>query len=288
MMLAAYQGIRQLPRLDNRDDISNQWRRDTPDIYDAQCDAWYSHALFEPCVLGDASASRTVVLLGDSIGAQWFSMIPEIFREPYWRIVLLTKSSCAMVDEDYFLPIIGKTYQVCTDWRNTVLDKLDLLKPDVLIIGSSTTYPFSEHQWIEGSSRILDRVSQAATTVIVIPGTPSLSFDGPGCVYRHLSADGQIDNEACLAKGRLKRIKAKIKFLEQAVNRFSNVHMLNLNDLICPDGQCRATNTEGLVVFRDSQHLTDTFVRAQIPYVRERLERLFNDPELLNQGSITQ
>jgi len=287
MILAMYHGIRELPKSDSTTDVSNQWRRDKPVIYRYSCDTWYESTQIARCVFGKETASKTVVFLGDSIGLQWFSIAPIIFPQPLWRIIVLTKSSCALVDEDYYYSHIGKTYQVCTDWRNKILDEMDKLRPDILIMGNSATYDFSESQWIDGSSRILDRLSVAARKVFVIPGTPNLGFDGPGCTSRHLSVKGQIDKGACLAKDRISLIKPGIGFLEQAVNRFANVHMLNLNNLVCPGGNCRAVSTEGLVVFRDSRHLTDTFVRAQVPYIRERMEQLSKDSELLNKGGIT-
>ena len=142
-----------------------------------------------------------------------------------------------MVDESYYYSRIRKIYQVCTDWRNKVLDELDTLKPEVLIIGSAATYDFSETQWIEGSSRVNERVGKAATTVFVIPGTPSFGFDGSGCVLRHPSPEGIIDREACEAKGRLKYVESVTKFLGLTANRFPNVLMLNLNELVCPGGK---------------------------------------------------
>ncbi|MBV1880395.1 MAG: acyltransferase [Pseudomonadales bacterium] len=272
-----YRGLRPLPPSNTTPDISHQWRSDVPVIYGLGCDAWYAHARVEPCVFGVEKAEKTVVFLGDSIGAQWYSMIPEIFAKPVWRVIVLTKSACAMVDEDYYYSTIGKTYQVCTDWRNAVLDELKILKPDVLIMGSSATYEFSETQWIEGSARVLKRVNDMETTVFVIPGTPSLGFDGPSCVSRHLSSEGRIQLENCMAKGRIQEIESAVRFLERAVSQYSNVHMLNLNDLVCPGGNCRAITEQGIIVFRDSQHLTDSFVRSQVPFIRERLHYFYDD-----------
>jgi peptidoglycan/LPS O-acetylase OafA/YrhL len=280
MILALHQGLAQLPQPDDTTDVSNRWRLDLPEFYRMDCDGMHFHSRIELCVFGAETAKRTVVFLGDSIGVQWFSMIPEIFPGPLWRIIVLTKSGCAMVDEDYYYQLIGKTYQVCTDWRNAVLDELDTLKPDMLLMGSAATYDFSETQWIEGSTRVFERVSKAAATVFVIPGTPSLSFDGPGCVSRHLSPDGLIERANCLAKDRLKYIKSVTNFLGQAANRFPNVYMLDLNDLVCPGGDCNAISEEGMVVFRDSQHLTDSFVRFQAPFIHERVKRLYKDSGL--------
>ncbi len=271
-------GLRQFTQLDAATAKSRQWKSDMPEIYDRKCDAFQAHSRVEPCFFGSDAAKKTVVFLGDSIGVQWFSMIPQIYPEPLWRIIVLTKSACAMVDEDFYYPS-GKINQVCTDWRNGVLNKLDALKPDVLIMGSAATYKFSETEWIEGSSRVFERVSKAAIKVFVIPGTPSLGFDGPGCLSRNPSPEGEghINSESCIAKNRLKHIEAVTKLLGKTADRFSNVHILDLNDLVCPAGNCSAISEEGVVVFRDSQHLTDSFVRVQVPIVGERLKRLYKD-----------
>lgn len=281
-ILVMYQGLRHLPQANTDTDQSNQWRGDMPVIYHQSCDAWYTHARVEPCAFGLETAEKTVVFLGDSIGAQWFSMLPEIFPEPHWRIFVLTKSSCPMVDEDFYYSRIGKIYQVCTDWRNSVLDGLQKLRPDVIIMGSAATYDFTQTQWIEGSSRVLERLNNAQTSIFIIPGTPSLGFDGPGCVARNLSSDGHIARADCLAKDRIKHIAPVVGFLEQAVNRFPNTYLLNLNDLVCPGGSCNAINEQGIIVFRDTQHLTDTFVRSQIPFIRERIKSLYNEDLLSN------
>ncbi|MEI6987490.1 MAG: acyltransferase family protein [Rhodospirillaceae bacterium] len=271
MLFGLFHGLRHLPQADTTADISNQWRSDVPIIYRQPCDAWYFNAQVEPCVFGTETAKRTVVFLGDSVGAQWFSMIPAIFPVSEWRIIALTKSSCPIVDEDYFYPRIGQIFHICAEWRNAVLDEITKLKPEVLIMGSASTYDFSETQWIAGSARIFERLSKSATAIIVIPGTPNLNFDGPGCVARYLSPEGRIDSSACLARDRMQHVDLVKNYLKQAAGRFPNVRVLDLNDLVCPGGNCNAVSEDGLVIFRDSQHLTDAFVQARISLIRERL-----------------
>jgi hypothetical protein len=62
-------------------------------------------------------------------------------------------------------------------------------------------------------------------------------------------------------------------YLRQVVALFENATFLDLNDLVCPDGYCAARNAQGQVVYRDRKHLTDSFVRAQVPLVRNRLRQ---------------
>ena len=264
-------GLSHLPRPEPKSDRSLKWRFDIPEIYyRMQCDDWYSNDRLLPCVFGPKGARKTVVVVGDSVLAQWFSAFPAIYRAPEWRVVVLTKSSCPMVDEDFFYERIGAIYHVCTRWRDAVLDELDRSKPDVVITGSAATYGFSEKSWVEGSSRIFARLARSARKVYVVPGTPTLGFDGPSCVDRNLSRDGKIDPTRCVAENRQSRVAPVRKYLERAVQGLPNVGIVDLNDLVCPDGACRAISLEGQVVFRDSQHLTDSFVRSKVPEIEQR------------------
>jgi peptidoglycan/LPS O-acetylase OafA/YrhL len=270
--------MRQLPEQVANTDISNKWRADLPIIYRMGCDAWYANSDLNPCTFEAKDAKntkKTVVLLGDSIEAQWFSMVPEIFRPPLWRTIVLTKSSCPIVDEDIFYKRIGKTYQVCSDWRNKALDWLDTVKPDVVVTGNAATYNFTKKQWVEGTTRILNRISKAADQVVMMPGTPGLGFDGPGCISRNMTPDGKINISACTSSGKMKQVDSVTGYLHLASAHFPNVFLLNLKDLVCPGGVCNAVSNKGAVVFRDTQHLTNNFVRSEIPAIREEFKKLF-------------
>ena len=268
-------------------DMGIRWRMDLPVIYRMNCDAWYANAMVAPCEFGPRQPKKTVVLLGDSVMSQWFSMVPAIFKAPDWRTVVLTKSSCPMVDEDIFYERIGKIYQVCTDWRRAVLDRLDKLKPDLLILGSAATYKYTNAQWTQGSRRILQRVSRAAGEVIVIPGTPHLNFDGPSCVVKHLLPDGSYKRDSCNSGGSRHLTNRITGYLRKAAQGIANVRVLNLNDLVCPNGTCKAVNANGIVVFRDSQHLTNSFVKANTPAIRTLLYNSLQSlgaPNLIDNG----
>lgn len=263
--------------------LADAARRDMPIVYARGCDRSYSDKNVHPCLFGDTDAPRTVVLLGDSIGAQWFSLLPEIFRTPEWRTVVLTKSACPMVDEDYFYRPIGKTYTVCREWRDAVFAYLKSLRPNVVFLGSSATYGFTEAQWTDGSTRVLARLTAVAEHVVVVTGTPRLSFDGPGCLARHApAADGPVAVNKSICREALVATQAAdvANYLARAVKRFPTAGLLDLNDLVCPDGYCSAQNPAGLVVFRDSLHLTDSFVRTQVPKVIDRLKLIGLEPLL--------
>lgn len=245
-------------------------RNDVPVIYRMACDTWFHSADVQPCVFEAGTPKKTIVLMGDSIGVQWFSALPELFKAPEWRIVVFTKSACPMVDEDFVYQRIGHVFAVCTEWRNNALATIASLKPNVVIVGSAATYDFNESQWVEGSARVLGRLSRVAQHVLVIPGTPSLTFDGPSCMERHAHNKVAPAAGGCLAPNRKALVDPVTSHLIKASQRHPNIRVIDLNSLVCPAGDCAATTAEGVPVFRDSQHLTNSFVLSQLP----ALERL--------------
>ncbi len=272
LVLAVAFHVQRVPlnAVDPQVDLAASIRGDLPAIYQMPCDAWYQHAKVEPCVFGPSDAPNTAVLLGDSIGAQWFSAWAHIFVPPQWRLVVLTKSACAMVDEEYFYPRIGKVYDVCRQWREAVLKQIGNFDPKVIVVGSAATYGFSHKQWVEGSKRVLERLSAIAERVVLVSGTPVLGFDGPSCIARQLQV-GNLATNDCISESPTEKFDQVAYLLSTAASDFSNVQVFNPVDLVCPRGQCRAVSPTGIPVFRDSQHLTDTFVRSTVKHLRKQL-----------------
>lgn len=253
-------------------------RLDTPVIYTAgfNCDTHTASAEVEPCASGPKDASRTAVVIGDSIGVQWVSVMPEIYAAPEWQVLVLTKSSCPMIDEDVFYEVIGEMYDICTEWRNAAIDYLVDLRPDVVFVGTSSNYIFSEEQWVGGTERILARLAPAVGRVAVIAGTPALSFDGPSCVEQPYRFSFRLVDSRRECEERLTRPNSVevTGFLKAAVSGFDNVELVDLNDLVCPENRCAAQTVDGVSVFRDNQHLTVTFVMNQLPEIRRRFQAL--------------
>ena len=240
------------------------------------CDTWYFSTELVPCAIGERDGEHLAILLGDSIGAQWSTLVSGVFSAPDWQVLVLTKSSCAIVDESYYYEKAGGDYVVCTEWRNKALEYIAALEPDVVIIGSSATYDFTDSQWVDGSSRVLSKLSKAAFQVVVVAGTPELTFDGPSCLeepyrfsYRLLGGSRECEEVESESTS-----EDVVAYLRRSVADFSNANVLDLGDLVCPEGKCAARTKEGTVVFRDQQHLTMTFVNEQIDEARARLQAM--------------
>ncbi|MBA6412941.1 acyltransferase [Parahaliea sp. F7430] len=254
-------------------------RSDVPIIYRYQCDLWYHSDELTPCEFKGEGYSKTIVLIGDSILAQWFSLFAEVYPPPEWRVIVLTKSACPMIDVDFFYPRIGATYTVCSNWRQKAIEYLKDISPDLIVLGSAASNSFNKNQWIDGSRRIFEKLTLASDNIVVIAGTPKLAFDGPSCLERALSANNSLPTVenligACQTKKSDSPASTVEKYLDTAIANIKGVSLINLNALVCPNNICGAISKDGVIVFRDSQHLTDSFVRSLIPEARIRLKEI--------------
>lgn len=247
---------------DPQQQLYRQAHIDAPVIYSMGCDDWYHSDRVRICAFGSQDAQHTAVLMGDSIGAQWFPALAEIFNRPGWRLMVLTKSSCPMVDEPYFYARIGREYIECANWRKQALLRIASIKPDIVMLGTVQSDDFSQAQWVQGTERVLSVLSPDSGHVYLIRGTPHLPFDGPECLAgRNWLPWLSMAKRRCEASASNPHGDDVFRWLQEAASHFGNVTAIDMNPLICPNGKCSAQR-DGQVVFRDSQHLTASFVRT--------------------------
>lgn len=247
-------------------------KSDAPIIYFMGCDAWYNNADLEICRFGSQTARNVAVMMGDSIGLQWFPAAKEVFRELGWSLLVITKSSCPMVDEPVFYQRIGRTYTECSEWRTKALEAVKKIRPDVLLLGSSAGYSFNDQEWERGSTRVLASLAPSTGRIYLIRPTPTLPSDGPSCLVKALDIPADTDRGAACtwASSTVEHDLRVWNLLTSVARRFDNVTTLDLNDFVCPEATCRAER-EGLIVFRDTMHITATFARTLAPNFRSSL-----------------
>jgi Predicted acyltransferases len=244
---------------------------DAPAIYGMGCDDWYHSDRVRVCAFGPANAAHTAVLMGDSHAGQWFPAVAKAFDRPGWRLLVLTKSSCPMVDEPFFYERIGKEYTVCSAWRTHALAQVAEIRPDVVLLGTVDTDGFSKAQWVDGTAKVLAVLSPAAGRIYLLRDTPHLPFDGPDCLAEHAGRPAWLGlRHACSAPADDARGDRIYRWLGEAASRFANVGMLDMNAQICPGGMCSAEH-DGMAVFRDSQHLTGSFAASLGPVLAGKL-----------------
>ena len=236
--------------------------QDRPAIYRMDCDGFIHTDELIKCDFGSPGSDYKVLLIGDSIAGQWASPFTRLAEQREWDFTVMTKSSCPFVDEPYVYAKIGRRFVLCETWRERLLADIAKTGPDLVIVSSSHSYPFSTQQWQAGTERLLRKISPYAGRVVVLRSTPILPASPPRCMANQArlaqfaSAPGNCD--APLAGH---QNDAVYQALVAASEDFANVDTADLNRLICPDDHCVPTRGE-FIVFRDKQHLTDSFATS--------------------------
>lgn len=247
-------------------------RTDAPSIYGFGCDDWYRSSKVQFCAFGKENAKHTAVIMGDSIGLQWFPAVATIFDDLGWKLLIVTKSACPMVDAPLFYPRIGREYTECAQWREQALIEIQKIKPDILLLGSAPTPLLSVTQWKEGTERVLAKVSASTKRIYILRATPKLSFNGPDCLLgRNWWPRQLLGPSLCQSNAINPKSDEIFEALKLASQSFPNVTMLDLNQSVCPDNQC-AAERDDLVVFRDNQHLSASFVESLVPEFKQQLD----------------
>ncbi|GMQ54255.1 acyltransferase family protein [Halopseudomonas aestusnigri] len=249
-------------------------RTDKPEIYRLGCDDWYKSADLKACHAGSRGAPKVAAVWGDSIGLQW---LPAIKQALYldsgeWRLEVITKSGCPIVDQPIFYRRIGRIYSECSEWKKTAAAYLNKLKPDLLLIGSAGTYDLTEEQWTEGTTRIVEEQITSAKRIAIIAPTYALGFNGVTCLMEHggVARLQAASKDTCSSPADDKRRLSAIKGLQRAVDSLLNTALVDLNDAVCPGQRCNAISGD-LIVFRDNQHLTASFASSLADNMRKAL-----------------
>lgn len=245
-----------------------------PSVYrDSRCDQWYHSSELVPCDIPveGSGDNGTLLLIADSVGTQWAPAVEHVARVRGMRLQILTKSSCPIVDEPFVYPRIHRRFTECEQWRDLAVEHAKKIRPSMVIIGSTSSYGFSQTQWIEGSQRLLRRLREAAGQVVVIAPTPILPFHGPRCLMMNAKDSPQgLQVEGCSADLADSEQAEVLAALRLAVAGVSGAHLLYMNELVCPGGRCEAYRN-GRMVFRDEQHLNADMAAALGPEFEERL-----------------
>lgn len=240
-----------------------QSKSDVSELYGAGCDDWYFSIQLKPCSTGNSVNKKTAILIGDSIGAQWYGALAAGLPSEHWNVIVLTKSACLIVDEEMFYEKIGRIYTECEQWRNDALLWIMARSPDLLIIGSAASTAISKEQWIKGSNRIFAKMVPVAKKIVVISPTPQLPFDGPECLARqHWLPSILRTANACQVPLTDERYSLDVtSWILQAAKQYPTVSVVNVDTIACPNSQCTAMY-ENKIVYRDAMHLSNSYVKA--------------------------
>ncbi|MEV0953085.1 acyltransferase family protein [Promicromonospora sp. NPDC050249] len=230
------------------------------------CTSGEADGVTKGCTFGDTTGEHTIALVGDSHMRMLGTPLVSIAEKNGWRVRTYLHNSCPFALEPRTLP----GGPACVEANQATLEDLLADPPDVVV---TTFYSGSEFRpsgsgrppGVEGLRQVWDELEDAGSRVIVIADAPRPRGDVTECV-----ADHQADPARCDVSRAEALDQPGARTLRQAVEESGRVELVDLTDYYCDSERCPAV-VGNVLVYRDGNHVTDTYARSLQPYLAEAI-----------------
>lgn len=229
----------------------------SPDTYDGT---------LKVCEFGNTASPKTYVLFGDSHAAQWFPAAEDLATAQEARLLVMIKAGCASINVPRYET--GSIDPFCEKWKASALQRIQNEKPDLVMMANLHVRQgvdgenVTSETWNNATKDTLGKMPSEAR-VAVLADTPWFSTSPVQC------ASLNVENLETCAIPRDEVIDPRWVANEKSSVEASGAAYVDMTDTFCTD-KCSPVIGDTLV-FRDTHHLTATFVKAIAEPFRERL-----------------
>lgn len=286
----AYPGARSIiPGIESPEDVGIQPSPNS-DVFNMMPPTWYDscytwkdqdHIAFtaedgRPCAYGDLSSTKTLYAAGGSHTEQYITALDNIGKKRNVRIIPIIKMGCPLVNEGR---IDGREFSDCDRWSYTATQWiLDNPPTEGIFITStrpSTIPGLGPDHVPESYVNLFRTFSQAGIPIYAVRDNPWIMVKDP---ETRQPMDVQLNAKTCISSGRsaedcgmaqgdaLSEQNPALK----AYEGIPGIQHIDFTPLFCQDGVCRAV-IGNVLVYRDSNHLTDVFIKSMEPFIESAL-----------------
>lgn len=110
----------------------------------------------------------------------------------------------------------------------------------------------------------------ASRHLVILRDTPAPGFNPPVCLARHEWSTA-FTLPACTFTAETSLSPVALSALQAITVSRADIHLLDMMPAICQETPCSVTRGRTMK-YRDTHHLTDSFVRQLVPAFRQALE----------------
>ena len=223
-------------------------------------------------------ATRTIALVGDSHAAHWRGAIEVAAQARGWRGFSLTRSGCPLSTAP---PALSKARrESCGRWRRAVRSWFRRHREVRTVFvsqlaGTTVRAPAGrsrrEYQ-IQGYLRAWRRLPKSVRQIIVLRDTPVTTPKASVCVQQAV-IDRRHPGSAC-AIDRAKAVRRDPAAVAARRPGMPRVHVVDLTRYMCSPRLCFPV-VGGVLVHKDTTHMTPLFAGTLGPFLLRRVVRLF-------------
>ncbi|MFI9486708.1 SGNH hydrolase domain-containing protein [Promicromonospora sp. NPDC052451] len=216
--------------------------------------------LLECTVVAQDDPTAVVYLAGASHELQYEDAFAALAREHGWELREMLKHGCRLATSGAG----GLAYpSSCATWNERALDALTAARPDaVVVVGTRTFEDGSPERVMPGQVGAWRVLADAGVRVVTVRDNPRFEWFVPVCM------EDESIPDAC-GRARAEQLAA-VSPVTTADDVPGSVVHLDLTDSICGPVICSAV-VGNVLVYRDDDHLTSTYVRTLTPVIHEQL-----------------
>lgn len=240
-------------------------RYDTSVVYENGCHQYYDSEVKTDCVFGDPNGETTIAVWGDSHAAQWFEALNSISIENGWRFLSITQGGCPFLDVLTYSSTDQNENSFCVPWRESVRQYMRVQGVDVLLLAqyyelrdARDRRAIRSEVWSELLGPLLDSLRADGIEPVMLGDTPDPPDDVPKCVARNRSSV-----QTCAA-GEMSQGARAVDEVVRAITVDREVGFVEPRKWLCSNGTCPVI-VGTLLVYRDSHHLSNRFMRWLTP-----------------------
>jgi SGNH domain-containing protein len=223
-------------------------------------------------------ANRTIALVGDSHAAHWRAAVEVAAQARGWRGFSLTRSGCPLSTAP---PALGKARrESCERWRRAVwrwfahhheVRTVFVSELSGVTVRAPAGRSPREYQ-IQGYLRAWRRLPKSVRQIIVLRDTPVTTPNASVCVQQAV-IDHRRPGSAC-AITRAKAVRRDPAVVAARRPGMPRVHVIDLTRFMCSPRLCFPV-VGGVLVHKDTTHLTPLFSGTLGPFLLRRVIRFF-------------
>lgn len=223
------------------------------------------------CEYGDITATKTVLLVGDSHAVQWWPALNKAAKAQGYKYISWTRSGCPWFELAIKNMRTGLAYPECAAWQRNVLAAVQKNPPDVLFLATI------EHGYsadlgtkfldIDSSQPLVTKAILSSlpefvatgTKTVVIRDTPHMGVDVPTCVMKNLRNPEHcaMPRDKGFAGGGIDA---------RTASTVPGVAVADFTPTLCgPAPRPCDVVRQGQVLYRDSNHITVTYSELLAP-----------------------
>ncbi|HEX6887407.1 MAG TPA: acyltransferase family protein [Candidatus Nanopelagicales bacterium] len=253
-------------------------RADTNRIRADGCQSLFDQTEVRECVYGEPDADQRWVLWGDSHAVQWFPALEANALEAGVALQVFGKTSCPPSLVPLHSRKWDRTYDECTTWRDEVWRQVQAMPAGTVVFltgmheyavdvdGRPVSEQASEPIIAEGWRQVAERLSELGMVVVPIRDTPFPPFEVPACVAANRDDPSRCDFPR---EGQ----DRGTSWEQRTLGEVPGVRVLDLRDEVCGERSCPAV-VDGILRWRDRDHLTATYVATLAEPMRAELRRI--------------